>query len=59
MNRSIALTAVAVTAFICGTFLVINGSIVLPDEIVRDIVTLLLGLIAGWLGVSKPGDIKQ
>jgi hypothetical protein len=42
---------------VCLTWLIASGRIIVPDDVSREVLTLMLGLAAGWLGLRRPGDI--
>jgi len=50
----------ALVAFICAcvTLLVWSGKVPVPTETVRELGALVVGLVGGWLGLSRPGDKK-
>lgn len=52
-----AITAIAVTVIVCATVLVASGKVVISDDVARGVATLLLGVISGWLGLRRPGDV--
>jgi hypothetical protein len=60
MSNAIAqygMTAIAITVVICATILVLDGKILISDETARGGAVLVFGIISGWLGLKRPGDI--
>ena len=54
-------TQAALIAFICAcaTLLIWSGKVAVPIETVHELGALIVGVVGGWLGLSKPGDKAQ
>ena len=44
-------------ALACATLLVWSGKVNLPAETVHELGALAIGLVGGWLGLRRPGDV--
>lgn len=58
------LTGTHVTIMVCTTILVLGvlvftGKVIVPQETAHEMGALIVGVVAGWLGIRRPGDVPR